>query len=526
VTDHKCQNPVNTDELNRLKREPRSFEKHKQAEQLHFEQQRRYRGIYEYSNDAIFLVRVEADGRYVYEGNNPSHQQSTGFSRDYLCGKTPFDIVPAETAAQLIANYDNCIRKGAPVIYEEELDLPAGRRNWLTQLLPIPDSNGRIDLIAGISRDITGLKSATEALQKSEESFRVLIEKAPEAIIVFDTELNRIVMANANAERLFGCSRDELYNSGLLRFYLPEQPDGLPLDISFHKHNEQVMMGEDVVFERAIKNNHGDEFFCEVRLVRIPSANRKMIRASFIDITERKQAQAELSLALEIARRANEEQRQFLGLVSHELRTPLAVIDGAAQLILLKADRHSDSFKEAERIHAATVRLADLIDTCLTDERLSTAGWCPEMHPEDVRLLALKVAERIQACSTNHRIEHDLSGLPQQYTCDAMLLKVLLGNLLDNAVKYSPKGGIITMRGWSGEEGTVYFEVSDQGIGIAPDQIDRIFGRFYRVGQDTGIAGAGLGLHLVKQIAELHNGGVSCRSISGSGSVFTTWLGP
>jgi signal transduction histidine kinase len=219
------------------------------------------------------------------------------------------------------------------------------------------------------------------------------------------------------------------------------------------------------------------------------------------------------------------EQRQFLGLVSHEFRTPLAVIDGAAQILLLTSDPSSVSFRQAERIRAATRQLTELMDSCLANERLFTDGWRPDKRPENIRSLARNAVRRAQANTDSHCIAHNLSGLKGLFTCDALLIKVLLDNLLDNAVKYSPEGGVISLRGWSEPTGTVCFEIADQGIGIPPDQIGRVTERFYRAWQVSGIAGAGLGLHLVKRIAELHNGSIACKSEPGCGSTFTVSLG-
>jgi signal transduction histidine kinase len=220
----------------------------------------------------------------------------------------------------------------------------------------------------------------------------------------------------------------------------------------------------------------------------------------------------------------NEEQRQFMGLVSHELRTPLSIIDGSAQLLALAACKDKECLAHANRILSSTQRLSTLIDTCLTEERLCTSGWTPTMVSEDIRCLTRNVVAQAQASTGRHLIKCDLEELPDRYDCDPMLLQVLLNNLLDNAVKYSPNGGEINVRGWRADNGDVCFEVTDQGIGIAADQLEKAFDRFYRIWQIPGIAGAGLGLHIVKRIAELHGGTASCSSVQGCGSTFTVRL--
>ena len=149
----------------------------------------------------------------------------------------------------------------------------------------------RLQLLAQIFANALARKRADHALRENEERFRLLIERAPEAIVVLDLDLNRLVEANAQAERLFGCSRQDLQAAGPQRFYVPEQPDGRSIAESMRDHSARAQRGETVVFERMICNAIGQRLHCEVRLVRMPAANRNLFRASFIDITERKRAE-------------------------------------------------------------------------------------------------------------------------------------------------------------------------------------------------------------------------------------------
>jgi two-component system sensor histidine kinase/response regulator len=373
------------------------------------------------------------------------------------------------------------------------------------------------------------IEQAVEELRQKDAALasqnRLLVDLAPEAIIVFDVQLDRIVDANAKAEQLFGCSREILLTSSPLHFYMRKQPDGRLAETSFFENSDRVIAGEVLVIDRAIRSVYGTEVVCEVRLVMLPSPHSKLIRASFFDITERVRAQKELAKALGAEQRLNEEQRQFMGLVSHELRTPLAIIDGAAQLLALTASKDSDCLRHADCIISSTKRLSSLIDTCLTEERLCTSGWEPAMVSEDIGQLAHDVVVQAQAGTGRHLIQCDLSELPERYVCDPMLLRVMLNNLLDNAIKYSPDGGEIHLRGWCTKQAELFIEVADQGVGIAANQIEKAFDRFYRIWQIPGIAGAGLGLHIVKRIAELHGGTVNCNSEPGRGSTFTVRLG-
>jgi two-component system, cell cycle sensor histidine kinase and response regulator CckA len=128
----------------------------------------------------------------------------------------------------------------------------------------------------------------------SEARYRVLIDQAPDAIVVYDVDQNRFVDVNTKAEDLFGCGRDELLNSDLSRFFPPDQPDKQELAANIHEYLARPLTRAALPFERNILNASGSKTLCEVRLVRLPSEKRRLIRASFIDITERKRSEEAL----------------------------------------------------------------------------------------------------------------------------------------------------------------------------------------------------------------------------------------
>ncbi|MDD5297314.1 MAG: sensor histidine kinase [Rhodocyclaceae bacterium] len=228
------------------------------------------------------------------------------------------------------------------------------------------------------------------------------------------------------------------------------------------------------------------------------------------------QRQAEREAALQ--RRQQDEQREFLSLLAHEIKNPLAVMDGTAQVMALTGK--SDPAHIAQ-IRGSVARISDLLRNCLVGERVAEVGWHAEMADCDLRQIARAA---LAGChSPRHDLHADLESLPERMECDGALMRILLDNLLGNAVKYSPAGGPIELRGRV-DDGVVVLEVSDEGVGIAPEEQDRIFRRFYRPRQGADIPGAGLGLYLVRRIAELHGGGVACVSAPGEGTRMTVRL--
>ena len=141
------------------------------------------------------------------------------------------------------------------------------------------------------NRRIQKMKNAAKV---SEARYKLLIENTPEAVIVFDIESNKIVDANSKAEQLFACSRQELLQGGLQRFYHDSQPDGLSINESMALYNSMVLQGKEAIFEQYICNKDGHDLICEVRLTQLPNLNKQLIRGSYINITERKKAEDKL----------------------------------------------------------------------------------------------------------------------------------------------------------------------------------------------------------------------------------------
>ncbi|HJV22563.1 MAG TPA: PAS domain S-box protein [Holophagaceae bacterium] len=161
-------------------------------------------------------------------------------------------------------------------------DLQTGRGNHPGELGALQEA---------LLRTFGLLRDRYEAMQLSEERFRVLVDQAPEAIILADADDRMIVDANQKAALLFDIPRERLIGRNVFSLYPPEQPDGLPVERSVRDYIGEAMRGKIAIFERAIQSTGGELRRCEVHLVRFPSQGRRLVRATYIDITERKQAE-------------------------------------------------------------------------------------------------------------------------------------------------------------------------------------------------------------------------------------------
>lgn len=212
----------------------------------------------------------------------------------------------------------------------------------------------------------------------------------------------------------------------------------------------------------------------------------------------------------------------FVSMISHDLRTPLSLIKGYVATLL----RPGLTLPEETRlrflrgIDNATDRLTRLVDNIVSARRLETGMYKFALQRLPLTPLLRTVASAAAEHASGHRLEIDLPDDPLETIADPDEISRVVMNLLSNAFKYSPRGTTVRLRAWA-EDDEVHVTVSDQGRGLPPDQLERIFEKFYRVpGQDAPEHGSGLGLFICKRIVEAHGGRIWAESTLGRGSTF------
>ncbi|HXX93036.1 MAG TPA: ATP-binding protein [Planctomycetota bacterium] len=230
-----------------------------------------------------------------------------------------------------------------------------------------------------------------------------------------------------------------------------------------------------------------------------------------------------------VARDVTEEKRyenlrkEFVANVSHELRTPLSVIRGYVETLRDEGWKDGENApKFLEAIDKNVERLSLLVGDLLELSRLESGSQIVHPRKMDLREILERVAEDFRVLASKKRQSLGVEA-PASVSCvlDPDLVERALRNLVDNAIKYTPEGGTITLRS-ALEEETVLFTVADTGIGIPESDLPRIFERFYRVDKSRSreLGGTGLGLAIVKHVAQLMGGTVTVQSQAGKGSVF------
>jgi two-component system, OmpR family, sensor kinase len=217
-------------------------------------------------------------------------------------------------------------------------------------------------------------------------------------------------------------------------------------------------------------------------------------------------------------------QRRFVADASHQLRTPLTSIEGYARMLKEWGFEDPKTAREgAQTIHTEANHMRELVEDLLSLAK-GDEGAPLDPRPHDLGAVAAGAVDAARIASGNsHCMNYVPAREPVLASFDPVRIEQAVGILLDNAIKYTPEGGTITVK-TARENGHVRLEVSDTGIGVPREDIPRIFDRFYRTDEARSVRGTGLGLAIARQIAEAHGGTLTVHSAPGMGSTFVLQL--
>jgi PAS domain S-box-containing protein len=385
---------------------------------------------------------------------------------------------------------------------------------------------------AALMRD---LKRRVSELRAAEERFRELLESAPDAMVIADKS-GRIVLINAQAEALFGYQRSEVLGKPI-ELFVPEPHraahPGLREGFSALPRVRHVMAAGKEPYGR---RKDGSEFVAEISLSPIGTPEGVWITASIRDITDRKRLEEFRRKAFELEeqnRRTQESDRlksEFLANMSHELRTPLNAVIGFTSLMHSgKVGPLSEVQKEyLGDIINSSRHLLQLINDVLDLAKIESGRVELRLESVDLAKLAQEVKEVVRglAAEKHLRLVLEVEDAIDRVTVDPRMLKQVLYNYLSNAIKFTPEGGQVSLRIAAEGDHSYRVEVEDTGIGIKPEDMNRLFVEFQQLDQGTTkkYAGTGLGLALTRRIVEAQGGRVEVKSTVGKGSTFSAVL--
>ena len=360
----------------------------------------------------------------------------------------------------------------------------------------------RNDEIGSIAQAFKGMREEISNLHRIEEWYQAVFSGIREAIIVTNAA-GDIIMVNPAASRMFRIDGD-MFKVRPIRHLTDNKLQELFTKV----HNSHITLLKE---ERSLTSSKG------LRTMQISSM--PVMKDGRFDGT--------VFLLNDITKLRNLERirRDFVSSVSHELRTPLSIISGYTETLLdgaMYEPEHAAEFLKI--ILDATAQLTALVNDVLDLSRIESGQIVYQFTPVDINSVINKSIALLKLSLEKKHIKLDLH-IPEDLHPvhgDGVYLEIVIRNLLDNAIKYVNENGVILISAFC-RDNNVYVEVEDNGVGIAKEDLSRIFERFYRVdkARSRQLGGTGLGLSIVKHIVLAHKGNVEVRSRVNQGSVFS-----
>jgi PAS domain S-box-containing protein len=399
-------------------------------------------------------------------------------------------------------------------------------RPFLTRVVPVKDSDGRVARWFGTNTDISELKRTEESLRQRVEEIRTLLDTLPIGIFIAHDPECRRVTGNAAAHQLLRTSSENLSKSA--------SPEEQPAHFRVCRDGVEIPANQLPVQRAArgehIRNEEVDEVFDDGTVLHalISAAPlydaRGRVRgsiASVLDVTDRKRAEESL-------READRRKDEFLAILAHELRNPLAPIMSSLEL-MKRARGDADMIERARAtIERQIVQMVRLVDDLLDVSRITRNQLKLKLGRVE---LASVVHHALEACrpdyeSAGHELNVALPPDPIYLQADPVRLAQVLSNLLSNACKYTKPGGRISLT-VSPQDREIAVAITDTGVGISAEMLPKVFDMFTQIDRslERSEGGLGIGLSLVKRFVDLHGGSVTARSDGpGRGSEFVVRL--
>jgi PAS domain S-box-containing protein len=470
--------------------------------------------IHETQNGVVIVDVSGGDERNVFA--NQAFTRITGYRQEEILGKSCNLLQGSGTSTSEVARIRDAVRQGAScesLLLNYKKD---GTPFWNElRLSPIRDDRGRVMHYVGVQVDVTQRVEMDTQLRSRTAYLDTILRLSPDGFLAFDAA-GKLRYINPAFWRLTGLEEYESISEGFLglmnRLRAKEDP----------KRSGCV----DAALELAMQNSAAkarQSVYTKIFLQRPESATLS-VHAWYVENEGAVVCLRDITRAMELERLKS----QFLSTAAHELRTPLASVLGFTELIL---ERDLGEERSRELLHIVLRQanlLRRLVDELLDLARIEARGATDfTFTPCSLHDVLMRATREFVSPKESHLLSVQLSETPLPVRVDEARVVRAIGNLISNAVKYWPDGGTIHLHAyWTVRDNRQYgaITVSDQGIGMTPDQLARAFERFYRANDDGSIPGTGLGLPLVKEILEIHHGLVELKSTPGKGTDATLLL--
>ena len=384
------------------------------------------------------------------------------------------------------------------------------------------------ELLAQTQAQTVQLEEQRQQVLATEQFFRSVLELAPDGLMVVDAA-GVIRLANAQCEKLFGYTRDELVGQAVEILVPPDVAGHAALRESFHRAPTVRAMGANREL-RAVRKDRS-EFPVEIGLSPLPARGSEGIQVavSIRDVTERRDHERALKQAKAKAEEATETKSMFLANMSHEIRTPMNAILNMTGLAL-ETDLAPKPQQYVSVAHSSAKNLLGILNDILDFSKIEADKLELEHASFSLRDVLEEVTDTFRSVVIQKHVElitHALPDVPDRLRGDALRLRQVLTNLISNAFKFTEHGEVLVRVEGTPDESSpdqllLRMSVSDTGIGISPEQLERLFQSFTQADSSTTrrYGGTGLGLVISRRLARLMGGDLTVESTLGKGTTF------
>ncbi len=399
-------------------------------------------------------------------------------------------------------------------------------RNPLLALALFLGISAQTTLILYLLASIRRRHAATKELSRNEAQLRMLVERSPVAISIADKDGNTVLI-NRLYKEMIGFDISEIPNVHRIRELILPDPEyrAKVLATIEHKKRKCIQTGSSMEpVEYRLVTKYGTVLEVEMLIAEVGEYTFRITQ----DVTQRNRVMRELKATTDAARMASEAKSRFLANVSHEIRTPMNGIMGMVQL-LRETPISPDQRDYIDTIQDSCDLLVSVINDILDLSKIEYGSMTLDKAPVDLCsfLRGIVSLANPSAESRGLAFVHEISvGLPPAIECDANRLRQVLMNMIINASKFTDKGSItlrVSASGRAGETGSLHFCIEDTGIGIPPDQLERIFEPFIQADNSATRrhGGTGLGLSICRRLVTMMGGQIEVKSELGKGSSFS-----
>lgn len=485
----------------------------------------RYRTMIEQS--PLSMQILSPDGRTILV--NHAWEELWGVTLDQIAGYNMLE--DEQLVAKDIMSYIKRAFAGEaaaipPIKYEPDQTIPNVSNvpyRWVRAFIyPIKEENGKIREVVLIHEDISEQKRVEEELRRSRDQLSVIFQHVADGITVQDRTGAIVYVNDIGARRCGFSSAEEMLavdTQTFMAYYLSR--------FEMKDETGQLLSSRDLPAFKALQGEPYAEVVVHYLDKQTGTSSWSLVKASPI-FDEKGEVQFAVNIFSDITERKELERRkdEFISMASHELKTPLTSLKAYTQLLLRKFG-HQEMNEAAvylPRMELQINKLTRLIQDLLDVSKVQVGKLDYAEDNLDIDALVRQTVETLQQTTTTHRLS--LQGTTHKMVRgDSERLEQVLTNIISNAIKYSPSADRVDVQLTSSED-TVTISVRDYGIGVPKEHQEKIFERFYRVGDDRNqlFPGLGIGLYISREIIERHAGKIWVESAEGKGSTFYVTL--